>query len=156
MKPHPHFDDYLITEEGEVISTKYKKPKKITPHANNRNYLLVQLRKENKTYNKLVHRLVAETFLPNENNYKEVNHIDRNTLNNNINNLEWVTPQKNTALALAKTYQVKNIRTGEIITITNLRQWCIKNNLSDVGLYASKNPKSKATHHKGWVLLKTI
>jgi len=77
-------------------------------------------------------------------------------LNNNINNLEWVTPQKNTALALAKTYQVKNIRTGEIITITNLRQWCIKNNLSDVGLYASKNPKSKATHHKGWVLLKTI
>lgn len=37
----------------------------------------------------LVHRLVAGNFLPNPNNYKEVNHIDCNRLNNNLDNLEW-------------------------------------------------------------------
>lgn len=39
----------------------------------------------------LVHRLVAECFLPNINNYAEVNHIDEDKSNNNINNLEWCT-----------------------------------------------------------------
>ena len=37
----------------------------------------------------LIHRLVAMNFLPNPNNYKEVNHKDCNRLNNNVSNLEW-------------------------------------------------------------------
>lgn len=36
-----------------------------------------------------VHRLIALTFLPNINNYSEINHIDFNRHNNSINNLEW-------------------------------------------------------------------
>lgn len=42
-----------------------------------------------------VHRAVAMAFIPNPNNYKEVNHIDGNPKNNNANNLEWVTHQEN-------------------------------------------------------------
>lgn len=42
-----------------------------------------------------MHRLVAETFLLNQNYKKEVNHIDGNKNNNNINNLEWVTSSEN-------------------------------------------------------------
>lgn len=38
-----------------------------------------------------VHRLIAKTFLPNENNYPCVNHKDENKLNNHIDNLEWCT-----------------------------------------------------------------
>ena len=42
-----------------------------------------------------VHRLVAETFIPNPNKYKEVNHIDSDKTNAKVENLEWVTPSQN-------------------------------------------------------------
>ena len=42
-----------------------------------------------------IHRLVAEHFLDNPNNYSEVNHIDGNTLNNRADNLEWCSHKYN-------------------------------------------------------------
>lgn len=48
-----------------------------------------------------VHRLVAQTFLPNSNNLPVVNHKDTNRLNNNVNNLEWSTYSNNTIHAIA-------------------------------------------------------
>lgn len=63
----------------------------------NRGYEYVTLSKEAKQPNLKVHRLVAEAFLPNDNNLPDVNHIDENKANNRVENLEWCTKEYNRA-----------------------------------------------------------
>lgn len=58
-------------------------------------YLRVGLSKNGKYTHLLVHRLVAKAFIPNENNYPQVNHIDENKENNRVDNLEWCTASYN-------------------------------------------------------------
>ena len=60
-------------------------------------YLQVSLKIDNKNkfMNKYIHRLVAQFWLGNTDNKKEVNHIDGNKKNNNMLNLEWVTAKEN-------------------------------------------------------------
>lgn len=52
-------------------------------------YVYVNINKNSKSYNKRVHILVAKAFIPNPNNYKQINHIDGNKENNYVDNLEW-------------------------------------------------------------------
>lgn len=59
------------------------------------NYVKVSLTVNGKSQNKLVHRLVAQAFIPNPENKPEVNHKDGNKLNNCLDNLEWVTKSEN-------------------------------------------------------------
>ena len=59
-------------------------------------YFRLGLTKDKKQRFFFLHRLVAQAFIPNPNNYPIVNHIDGNKKNNNIKNLEWCTYQQNT------------------------------------------------------------
>lgn len=70
-----------------------------------------------------VHRLVAITFIPNLKNKPMINHIDGNTKNNNIDNLEWCTNQENQIHAVKVLHRpqgayqnkpVKCVETGEV------------------------------------------
>lgn len=72
-----------------------KKGKFLSPKTSNTGYLEVTLVKNNKYYYKRVHRLVADTFLPNPNNYPYINHINENKKDNNVENLEWCTAKQN-------------------------------------------------------------
>ena len=58
-------------------------------------YCSVNLSNLNGTRKFTIHRLVAETFIPNPNNYGYINHIDGNKDNNRMDNLEWCTASEN-------------------------------------------------------------
>lgn len=83
---------YVVQRNG---SNQLKKGKILKFSSNQKGYLLAPLTKENKKKTKAVHRAVAETFIPNPENKKQVNHIDGNKENNCVKNLEWVTGSEN-------------------------------------------------------------
>lgn len=70
-------------------------------HANN-GYCQVTLYDNTVRHKFLVHRLVAEAFIPNPDNLPQVNHKDENPLNNAASNLEWCTAEYNNAYGTAK------------------------------------------------------
>lgn len=93
------FPQYQVSNFGRVMS--YKNPKKpiLMKGRITKGYKYIHLRDINgKGYSKQLHRLVLETFCPVENMKNlEVNHIDENKLNNNLENLEWLTHEQNVA-----------------------------------------------------------
>lgn len=58
-------------------------------------YLVACLWKNNKQRKFVMHRLVAQAFLENPQNYKEINHIDEDKTNNRVENLEWCSHKYN-------------------------------------------------------------
>ena len=67
----------------------------MTPTDNGNGYLIVGLSKNGKRKNFYLHRLVAETFIPNPENKPEVNHKKGNRYDNRAKKLEWVTSSEN-------------------------------------------------------------
>lgn len=89
---------YSASNNGRIKSLNYKNKnieKPLNPTKQSCGYLKVELYKHGKSKVYYVHRLVAETFIQNPNNLPQVNHKDGNKQNNNIDNLEWVTPSQN-------------------------------------------------------------
>lgn len=83
---------YQVSNFGNVRSLPRNKVKGklLNQEKTRNNYLRVSLSKDGKTQHMLVHRLVAYAFIPNDDLFKtDINHIDENTMNNNVNNLEW-------------------------------------------------------------------
>lgn len=107
---------YRITSDGKRIKGRIISSSK-------QRYSNVQLYSCNCAKNFSVHRLVAETFIPNPNNLPQINHIDGNKQNNSCDNLEWCTASDNMNLSISqglrqKTYRrkVKCIETQEIFS----------------------------------------
>lgn len=88
---------YTIDEYGNIYSIRSKKYLK---HKIDKDgYEIVHLCKNGNNYFKHIHRLLAETFILNENNYDTVDHIDNNKRNNSLDNLRWFPLSENVAKA---------------------------------------------------------
>ena len=93
------FPNYMVSNTGEIKSLNYNKTgrdKILIPHKLSNGYLGINLYDNNKrSCYLLIHRLVAQAFLPNPNGYRIINHKDENRSNNSVNNLEWCSYKYN-------------------------------------------------------------
>lgn len=87
------YEQYEVSNEGQVRNRKTGKILK--QWKDKGGYLLVTLFRNGKQKWYLVHRLVAQAFIPNPNNLATVNHIDHNKENNSVSNLEWMSLEDN-------------------------------------------------------------
>lgn len=95
------FPSYFVTKDGRVYSINYRGKrgwtKQLCFKRDKIGYLAVSLwcDKSKRGKYKRIHRIVAEAFIPNPENKREVNHKDGIKTNNNVENLEWMTTLEN-------------------------------------------------------------
>lgn len=126
------YPNYEITTSGRIISS-FKRHVELTPRLNKGGYLYVNLYNDKGRKTKKIHRLVAETFIPNPNNLPQVNHKDGNKLNNRVENLEWCDQPQNTKHAVEhglinfyserrkRASQVNGLKRARAVTIMNIK-----------------------------------
>lgn len=87
------FENYTINTKGEVFNTVTRKYRKIQKYPTG--YMFVTLFKNGDSFTFLIHRLVAEAFIPNPQNKPQVGHWDCDRSNNTVENLYWCTAPEN-------------------------------------------------------------
>lgn len=160
-KPMTEFPElYKVSNLGRVAS--YRKV--LAQSKINSGYLRVTLKINGEAINRLVHRVVAEAFLPNLENKREVNHIDGNRLNNNLTNLEWVTSSENKKHGrdvLGNPYNIptKGKKLSKISKYHNVgfdksrQKWFGVVRLNKVNYYQKRfDTEEEAALHVNWIL----
>ena len=136
---------YQVSNLGNIKSLHCNKERIMKPtiRSNNYQYYFVGLLKNRKRKFFAIHRLVAQAFVSNPNNYSQVDHLDGNKLNNNANNLEWVTPKENTNRAWKKglAHNTKNQR--KIAKQVMLDRWKNNNHRKERGIKRTKEEKKE-------------
>ncbi len=118
MKPIKGYESYLVSINGDVYST--KRHKYLTKSYNG-GYAKIIIKVDGVHHNKLVHRLVAQAYIPNPENKPQVNHKDGDKANNNVFNLEWCTQSEN---------NIHAFKSG----LMSITENCIKNQKEVVGI----------------------
>ncbi|MEG1402888.1 NUMOD4 domain-containing protein [Bacteroides sp.] len=109
---------YQVSNLGRVktLPRKYGTERIRKPAIEKNGYLQLLLCKDGVRKNYFVHRIVAEAFILNPNNYPTVNHIDKNKLNNQVPNLEWMTFEQNLRYSTKKSVKQLDLK-GNVIRI---------------------------------------
>ena len=81
--------DYMISDHGRVLSFKGKSKLILCTKIIGTGYETVSLLNKGICTDYHVHRLIAKAFIPNPKHLPQINHLDGNTMNNHVSNLEW-------------------------------------------------------------------
>lgn len=150
FKEIKEYPAYSISTEGRI--RKNSNQKLLTPSKQPNGYMKVNLfTGDGRRKKEYVHRLVALTFIPNENHCPEVNHIDCVRDNNKVSNLEWVTREENIrkALFLNKSIRVRKLN-GEIVgEFFNIKEACSSLGLTGPNVSECLR-KGRQRTHKGY------
>lgn len=95
LLPFPCVHNYTLFEDGTIFNEDNGKWIKGTSITKTNRYVKVHLGADHCSKFIPLHRLVAQAFIPNPNNYPQVNHKDGNRYNNSVGNLEWCTAKQN-------------------------------------------------------------
>jgi hypothetical protein len=94
-KPVEDFPSYMISDDGQIKNTKFKKERILKQFKNKCGHMEIGLHKNGTVKCLKVHRLMAEAFIPNPNNYPIVRHLNDIPNDNRLDNLAWGTQKDN-------------------------------------------------------------
>ena len=116
-----HNENYSISENGKVRNDNTKKLKR--PYINKQNgYMYVDLWENNKSTKCPIHRLLAETFIPNPENKPQINHKNGVKTDNRVENIEWCTNEENLEHSMNVLHQ--NRGSKPVICIETGKRYC--------------------------------
>lgn len=130
-----NFPNYEISTQGSVrnkVTGRIVKPSKTK-----KGYLSLNLYRDGKSSSKLVHRLVAETFIPNPENKPTVDHLDRDKENNCVDNLRWAThyeQSNNRETGTPCMFYAINLRTHKRTIYTSQRECAKELNINQASI----------------------
>ena len=143
--------DYMISDHGRVLSFKGKSKLILCTKFIGTGYETVSLLNKGICTDYHVHRLIAKAFIPNPKHLPQINHLDGNTMNNHVSNLEWCD---------AYTYTMHAIRTGLRPTGTGSRKApCAVTDAKGIILRAYPSMKEMVREerlkpaHRNWLIL---
>ena len=153
---------YQVSNFGRVKSlgngkSYNSKERILKPGKSTNGYLQVNLYKNGEYKQCLVHRLVAEVFIPNTDNLPFVNHKDEDKTNNSVENLEWCTHEYNCNYA-TRNERIAKTRSKPVLQFTLdgefIREWpsvaeCERNGFNKGKVSECCNGKRKS--HKGYI-----
>lgn len=166
----PNFELYEASNLGRIRSVdrlilqnfrgkmyrRFMKGKIIKPSIQNGGYQIVWLRKKNKTHALLVHKLVAMTFLCENSNGLDINHKDGNKLNNNVNNLEYLSRSENIKHSYRVLQRKRHLSTRVLCIDTNeifnsINEASIKKNINPTSISHVINNRNKTAGGLKWI-----
>lgn len=165
LYPIPNWTGYFLFIDGETIEIysswgrgvpqKHKRnipTYKLSQRVNRSGYVRVDLNiGKNERKQLFLHRLIAETLIPNPNNLECVDHIDGNKLNNHPSNLQWITRGDNVRKAQTmgkwgtppKKYSITN-NSGNTFIIENISEFSRIHNYMATKLVAISKGRRKS------------
>lgn len=99
--------NYEVSNLGNIRNSKTNRLLNPTPSPGGYAQVSIRIKSSNKFEKRYVHRLVAQYWIDNPENKREVNHLDCDKTNNNVNNLEWVTSSENQKYRYKKEERIK-------------------------------------------------